>query len=129
MNSQEDQQRAMMEMQMLQQEVQKVEQEIVELEKRKIELEMVLSSLDEIKNQKGDGTLIPIGSGVFVKGKLTQKGKVLINIGADVVIEKTVVEAKKIIQKQSEGITGLQQKLESDLREFVNNVQQNTSRS
>ena len=129
MNSQEDQQKAMMEMQMLQQEVQKVEQEIVELEKRKIELEMVLSSLDEIKKQKGDETLIPIGSGVFVKGKLTQKDKVLINIGADVVIEKNVVDAKKIIQKQSEGITAIQQKMESDLREFINNVQQNTRRS
>ena len=129
MSDQEDQQKAMMEMQMLQQEVQKVEKEIIELEKRKIELEMVLSSLDEIKKQKGDETLIPIGSGVFVKGKLTQKDKVLINIGADVVIEKNVADAKKIIVKQSEGITVLQQKIESDLREFINNVQQNTRRS
>ena len=116
-------------MQLLQQEIRKMEEEIVELEKRKLELDIVLSSLDEISKQKGDETLIPLGSGVFVKGKLLEKNKVFINVGADVVINKNVKEAKEIMEKQKEEITKLQQELENGLREFVKNVQQNTGRA
>ena len=127
--SDEAQQRAMMEMQLLQREVQKMESEIVELEKRKLELDIVISSIDEILKQKGDESLIPIGSGVFVKGKLVNKNKVFVNVGADVVVEKNVNEAKKIITTQRESISKLQEELENNLREFIKNVQQNTGRA
>ena len=125
----EEEQKALLERELLQREIQHVENEIIALEKRKIELDIVLASIDEILKQKGDETLVPIGSGVFVKGKLVNKNKVFVNVGADVVIEKNVEEAKKIINAQRDEISKLQELLENNLREFIKNVQQNTGRS
>jgi prefoldin alpha subunit len=129
MSSEEEKQRAAIEMELIRQEIQKIEGELIELEKRKIETEMVLSSLDEIGKQKSSETLIPLGSGVFVKGNLSDKKKVFVNVGADVVINKNVKEAREILKKQVSEITKLQKQLENGLREFLENVQQDKRRS
>ena len=61
--------------------------------------------------------LAPIASGIFVKGKLKENQSLLVNVGANVAVEKTIpqvvtmltAQKKNIIQKVAEADNILQQ--------------------
>ncbi len=67
------------------------------LMERMQEIYETLRSIDEL--EKGD-SLISIGSGNFVYGKITDVSKILVGMGAGVAIEKTPEEAKNILKKR-----------------------------
>lgn len=112
----------LLQLQLLQQEARKLEQELVNLEARKIELEMVVNSLDEISNQKSDEVLIPIGNGVFVRGVIRDKENVLVNVGANVVMSKSVAEAKELVESQRREISTVQEELRKELVQYLNEI-------
>ncbi|MBI5254109.1 MAG: prefoldin subunit alpha [Euryarchaeota archaeon] len=59
------------------------------------ELEMIGKSLDEIKKLgKQNEILMPIGGDSFVKASIVDADKILINLGAGVVAEKDISNAK-----------------------------------
>jgi prefoldin alpha subunit len=53
---------------------------------------MTLEGLE--KEKKGAQLFVPIGGGSYIKAKLETSKKVVVGIGADVAVEKTVKEAK-----------------------------------
>ncbi len=72
------------------------------------------------KGKKDADLLLPIGGGTFVFAKSADNTKVLVSIGADIVIEKTVEDATKIIDGR---IQELQENL-SKLNDVANQIQQ-----
>ena len=74
--------------------------------------------------------LIPIGGGVFLNGILTDHSKVLVDIGAGLVTEKTVDDAiKKVdkriktLQENYEKLMSMARKLENDATELSQKTQ------
>ena len=63
------------------------------------------------KEQGENDLLIPVGSGVFISAVSTNTDKVLIDIGADLVVEKPVNEAIKNIDTRMEMVQENQKKL------------------
>ncbi|MEM0467392.1 MAG: prefoldin subunit alpha [Candidatus Thermoplasmatota archaeon] len=55
--------------------------------------------------------LIPIGGGVYLQGMLGDTSKVLVGVGADIVIEKTSEDAVKKIDERIQSLSESQQKL------------------
>ena len=61
-----------------------------------------ISTLEGVKGKSGDTeTLIPIGSGSFVKSKLADAEKVIIGVGAGVCIEKPLEDSMKDLRLRS----------------------------
>ncbi|HEX4922060.1 MAG TPA: prefoldin subunit alpha [Candidatus Bathyarchaeia archaeon] len=61
-----------------------------------------LSTLEGTKGKPGETeTLIPIGSGSFVKSKLADAEKVIIGVGAGVCIEKPIEDSMKDLRLRS----------------------------
>ena len=72
-----------------------------------IEIQNTLSSMDEIEKSKED-ILFPIGAEAYAFGKVVDKKRVMVDIGANVILEKTVEEGKQILEKRKVEIeTGL----------------------
>lgn len=96
------------------------------------ELEVTEQTLENIKNEKsGQEFLAPIGSGSYVKAKLSSSDKVLMGLGADVVAEVNIEDAigklnerKKTFQKAVLELRGHLQQLQSKLNELRAKVQQ-----
>ena len=83
-----------------------------------MEIEETLLGLNELgKAELGSEVLFPMSNGIFIKGELKNKEKLLVNVGADVVVEKSgeqVIDMLKkqqniIVQKISEAEVILQQ--------------------
>ncbi len=75
--------------------------------------------------------LIPVGGGTFLNGILTDRSKVLVDIGAGLVTERTVDDAVKKIEERiktlrenQEKLISMAQKLENDATELSQKTQQ-----
>jgi len=84
-----------------------------------VEIMSTISSIDEIsKNQKD--ILFKLGSEAFTYGNVTDKNKILVEIGAGIVLEKPPEDGKEILNKRK-------QEMENALKEIQNNISQISS--
>jgi prefoldin alpha subunit len=70
------------------------------IEQKRIES---LAAIETMKNLVGDRdspVLLPIGGGTMVRAKVSDPEKVLVNIGSDVVIQRTNGEAITFLQEK-----------------------------
>lgn len=116
-------QERLMEYEMLKEEAKKLEQELQALEARREELEIVSLSIGELKGQKNKEILIPVGSGVFVKGTVTDDKKILLNVGSNVVLPKSLDEAKEIINSQIIEMENAKIQISTELQKFITYIQ------
>src|SRR3989338_2449099 len=88
-DKQKEMQEKYIELQLLDQQIKQMQKQIQLVEQQVMELSSVKQSLDEIKNiEKGTEVLAPLSSGIFAKAEIKDIDKLLVNVGADVVIEK-----------------------------------------
>jgi prefoldin alpha subunit len=82
-----------------------VQNNLAALERVLIETEVTLASLDAMKNQNAvKESLIPLGSGVFADGTLKKSDKILLDVGAGVVLEKSIDDAMAFMKERSENV-------------------------
>lgn len=79
-----------------------------------VEIQTTISSIDEIEKSSED-ILFPIGSEAYTFGKVVDKKKMIVEIGANVALEKTIEESRGILKKRMEEI----EKLIADLQKDV----------
>lgn len=78
-----------------------------------IEIQTTLKSVDEIQKSKGM-VLFPIGSEAYTFGKVMDKKKLIVEIGANVALEKTVEAGKEILNRRK-----------AEMENVLNTVQKN----
>jgi prefoldin alpha subunit len=79
-----------------------------------IEIENTLASIEEFVNSK-EKVLFSLGSEAHVFGKVDDKEKIIVEIGANVALEKTIDEGKKTLNERKT-------ELEKNLNEIQNGV-------
>jgi prefoldin alpha subunit len=104
-----------------------------------VEAQSTIQSIDEMG--KGEnGILFPIGSETYVVGDVKDRGKIVVEIGANIALEKTPGEAKLMLEKRKAEIEGAlntvqsniieisnrMEKLEPEIRELSKNLQKDT---
>jgi prefoldin alpha subunit len=99
-----------MELQMLGQQAQQLRQHLENIDVQMQELAQTKQSLHELKECKtGSNMLSQVATGMFVRGKLENANNVILNIGAEVGVEKTLKEAQEMIDKQLTEVTEIRE--------------------
>ena len=97
-----------------------------------MEIQSTLMTIEEIEKGSED-VLFPVGSAAYIRGKPADKEKIIVEIGAGVVVEKTPAETKKLLEerkkelelaadslgKEMQNIASSMQKIEADAQEMV----------
>ena len=105
-----------MELQMLEQHTKRVQQQLDMLQKQADELLNTKNHLTEIGAiANGKDILIPLAGGIFAKGTITNTYSLLVNVGADVVLEKPVADVQRIIDEQITDIRAIETELNTQL--------------
>jgi prefoldin alpha subunit len=86
--------------QLVQQQVAEMEDQVAHIESKKLELQMVIDSINELKDKQRAEMLVPIGSGVLARAELVDTDNFLVNVGANIVVEKSGKEAQDAIKTQ-----------------------------
>lgn len=81
-----------------------------------VEIMSTISSIDEIgKNQ--ENILFKLGGEAFTYGNIADKNKILVEIGAGIILEKPIEDGKEILTRR-------EQEMENALKEVQNNISQ-----
>ena len=77
-----------------------------------MELQSTLNSVDELKKSGGE-VVFPIGSEAYKVARAIEKDRLIVEVGANIALEKTTEEGKIILGKRKK-----------ELENFINQVQQ-----
>lgn len=86
-------------------------------------------TLEGLEKQKENAELlVPIGGGSYIKTKLETPDKVTVGIGAGVSVEKTLQEAKDIIDKRLEELGKAKASLQQQFSQIVERINEDRER-
>lgn len=113
------------ELQMLDQQMKQMQQYLETFDQQLEEIEYVIESLESLKGLKrGDEMLAPVANGIFVKAKLEEKDDLLINVGNDVVVKKSVADGLKMLESQKEEVQKYRDETLSKMDEMIHRIEE-----
>lgn len=80
------------------------------------------------KEKKGAQLFVPVGGGSYVKAKLETTKKVVVGIGADVAVEKSLKDAKEELNKRIAELDKTREALGQQFNQVVNRIQENRTK-
>ncbi|MBI4983589.1 prefoldin subunit alpha [Candidatus Woesearchaeota archaeon] len=105
--------------QLLQQQLEELNRHIGMLNEQNAELDLSLSAVNEIQKTKlGNDFLALIANGVFVKGELTENKKLIVNVGSNVTVEKSIPEVMELLQQQKREVSNQLAQVEMLIQEL-----------
>ena len=109
-----------MQLQLFEQQLKQLQKNIQIFEQQLTELESVHEGLDEAgKLKPGSEMLTAFANGIFLKTTLKDTDELIVNVGANIAVPKSVAETKQLIEKQKKEITELKEKLRQDLEKLA----------
>jgi prefoldin alpha subunit len=97
-----------------------VQQRITLVNSAIMELNMANSTLDGVGNKdEEDSVLMPIGGGSYIRAKIDDRDKIIVGVGANVAVEKTVDQAKEDFQTRILELEKVRASLQTQLDESL----------
>lgn len=92
------------------------------LMRQKMEASAAIEALQEIRNQ-GEGTvLFPLGGGATIRARVMDPDRVLVNIGADIIVQRTNSEAVEFLEDRIRELEVLERKISESLQKIRTQV-------
>jgi len=93
------------------------------------ELRVSDMTLEGLENEEKDAQLfVPIGGGSYVKAKLASADKVIVGIGADVALEKTLKDAKENLGNRIAELEKTRTSLGQQLGQVIEKIREDRAR-
>ncbi len=122
MENKEELQRKILEFQILEAELRVIEQRGEELLRRLEDLNRTRIALEDLKPTKSEDALVPLGSGSFIHGKVTDSENVVIAIGAGIAARKTKEQALEILDERISEVEQTSEKFAAQAQIIFNNL-------
>ncbi|MDD5177731.1 MAG: prefoldin subunit alpha [Candidatus Nanoarchaeia archaeon] len=90
----------LLELQTISYQIQQLQEQLQLIEEQFMELSVLSESLESLKHSKASDGLIPVGAGVFIEGAIKNTEKVILNVGSNVMVKKSIEDAKNLVEKQ-----------------------------
>lgn len=112
------------ELQILEQQLKQVSQQLISLNSQVLELQRIEDNLSDVARTKNDTEiLVALGGGVFSKAELKDNHTVLMNVGANVVVEKDIPSSVEMIKHQVSQIKDVAKQMEQEFQILAMNSQ------
>ncbi|MEM5871561.1 MAG: prefoldin subunit alpha [Candidatus Aenigmatarchaeota archaeon] len=106
--------------QILAQNLEALKQQLELVEEQIIEIKISLASINDLKEIKEENEiLIPLGSGCFGKGKITEKSHFLVNIGSGIFVYKDLENAKTFLEERFKEIENAGKEIEGQAKKIA----------
>ena len=79
-----------------------------------------LEELEAVK--EGEELLVPIGAGVYVRVRVVDKSSVLVTVGASILVEKGLEEARKYLDEREQRVRDLLRRHVSDYQALASRL-------
>ena len=89
------------------------------------ELRVSSMTLEGLEEEKGAQLFVPIGGGSYVKARLETANKVVVGIGADVAVERSLKETKEELEARIAELEKTREALVQQFNQVVERIQEN----
>ena len=116
-------QRFAQELNLLQNLGESLQKQIELLNQNLLEISLTANTLNELEKNEGEKEiLVSLGSGSFVQGELPKTEKVIVGLGAGVSADRTIPEAKKLLEERAEAYGKLVERSRGELDKVLSRV-------
>ncbi len=98
--SEEEVNRKLMQAQILQANLQMLRERAQKIVEHYQELEHTKRALEDLGKLKNSEALVPVGSGSYIKGSVSDTSKVIVSIGANIAVKKSGEDAVKLMEER-----------------------------
>ena len=105
-----------------------IRQQIQAMQSNIMEIGAAMDAVKNLPKVKGD-TLVPIGAGVFMSCPKPDAEKVIMSIGAGIMVQKKPEDALKLLEDRQKKMTDAINAAQGDLSEVANAMEQLTERA
>ena len=121
----EDTQKKLLEYQLLDQNIKKLKEQLEVADSQLVDAMATLQSLDEVAGlQGGQEVLVPFNNGIFARATLHKPEKLLLNVGAGVVVDRSIAETRALIEKQTDELQEFRVALAQNIDRLVSRAAQ-----
>jgi len=111
-------------LQLIQQHAEELQKRLQLFSQQALEMQRLDESLDNFSNIKGTEQIFSqLGPGVFVEANLNDSKSLLVNIGSEIAVKKTIPETKELIQEQIKEINNSIENTEEQLQKIAIHAQ------
>ena len=115
----------MMQLNLFGSKLQEIEQQLQLIDKHISELQVTGLALQELGGTKKDTDMLaPIGQNIFVKAKIQNIDTVIVDLGSKVFAEKSLEEAKEIINQKIDEFSDIKEKIAEQAQTVLNAIDQ-----
>ena len=108
----------------LQKGLQQMQQQLQLLLQQDMELEQLIDALKELqKHPEKKELLVPFGAGISLKAELTDSKKVILNVGANITVEKNIDDTLLLIEKQKKELKIIEQSMQEEFAHVQQQLQ------
>ena len=116
-------QRKYLQLQLMKQQMNALLEEKAVLDEKMSELAITINAMEKLKNVKKEQEIwSPLGSAAFVESGINDTDKVLIGIGAGVILKKKREEAMVIIQGRLDELNKIDKEIMTEINKFNDQV-------
>ena len=109
--------------QLLQKQLEIFRQQAMQLEKGFIEIETTKQAMEDFKKLKADNEImIPLASGYYIEGKITNLKRVLMSPGANLMIEQDFGSALEGLEQKKNEIEKMSKDLQDKMQDVVQKI-------
>jgi len=109
----EEIQRQLYQIELYKQQINRLQEELGKIELLKLEILKSIESMEGLKQSKE--VLVPLGGGVFVRAVVEDRDKVIVNVGADVFVEKSIDETIEDLKGSSEELIRAESRIKEQI--------------
>jgi prefoldin alpha subunit len=88
------------------------------IEQKRIESLAAIETMKALSADRDSLALLPIGGGTMVRVKVSDPGKILVNIGSDVVVQRTDGEAITFLQEKITEMEAMEKKVAQTIEQL-----------
>tara|TARA_Y100000310_G_C20672881_1_gene811251 strand:+ start:2184 stop:2648 length:465 start_codon:yes stop_codon:yes gene_type:complete len=119
MVSEQEIQQMYMQFQMMKQQMDEAVQNKQLLDQKRMEVIATKSAIADLKKtKKGDEIWTPLGTDSFISAKLEDVSKVAVNVGANVIVKKSLPEAVKLMENKEKELQEIDKKMTSHMQQL-----------
>jgi prefoldin alpha subunit len=101
--------------QLLQKHLESLMQNAVMIERRYEEIEATRLALEDIGKSKASEILVPLGSGFFTYGKITDSGKMLADVGAGIFMDRDPESSKTLLEDRKKELEKVAEEMQHEI--------------